>query len=52
MPKHPSPSFTDYLANLRNADGPLNAMRGLISNTWAKVRRLEGCCGNYGAPGC
>ncbi len=52
MCDRPTPSLADTLANLRSADSPLEAMRGMLSNTWIKLRRRDNCCGNYGDPGC
>ena len=40
------------MANLRQ---PMPAWRKLglvLSNTWIKLRKRQGCCGNYGQPGC
>ena len=48
----PAPSFGDVIGNLRGADSPADAVRGLLSNAWIKLRRRDNCCGNYGDPGC
>ena len=41
-----------FLENLR-ARMPLRRKVLLVAgNTLAKIRRLRGCCGNYGQPGC
>lgn len=52
MHKRVSPSGGDVWANLRRADGPLAALRGMAANTWLKLRRGDNCCGRYGDPGC
>ena len=52
MARKPTPSIGDTIANLRNADNPLHAARGFVSNAWIKLRRRDNCCGNYGDPGC
>ncbi len=46
------PSLGDVWRNLRGADNPLTAVRGMASNTWLKIQRRDNCCGNYGDPGC
>ncbi|MCY4619508.1 MAG: hypothetical protein OXD50_13330 [Chloroflexi bacterium] len=52
MKKHPRPSVRDSIINLRRSIGRRHAIYGLIKNTLIKVRRLDNCCGDYGAPGC
>ena len=46
------PSGSDAWANLRGASSPLAAVRGMLSNTWVKIRNRDDCCGNHGDPGC
>ncbi len=31
---------------------PLERTRRIVSNTLRKITRRQGCCGNYGDPGC
>ena len=31
---------------------PLERVRKITGNIWRKVARRQGCCGNYGEPGC
>ncbi len=50
--KHPTPSFRDTIINLRRSIGRRHAIYGIISNTWVKMRNVDNCCGDYGAPGC
>lgn len=52
MHKHPTPSFRDTVVNLRRSIGRRHALYGIVKNTWIKMRRVEVCCGDYGAPGC
>ncbi len=52
MKKHPTPSVRDSINNLRRSISRRHAIYGLIKNTLIKMRRVENCCGDYGAPGC
>jgi hypothetical protein len=31
---------------------PLERVRRIVGNVLIKVRKRQGCCGNYGDPGC
>ena len=46
------PSLRDGITNLRRADSIRDALLGLFGRTLVKVRNLDDCCGDYGAPGC
>lgn len=52
MAKHPRPSVRDSIINLRRSISRRHALYGLIANSLIKARRLDNCCGDYGAPGC
>jgi hypothetical protein len=40
-------------SNWADYDGPFgDKLREAVSNTWAKLRGRQGCCGNHGHPGC
>lgn len=54
MPRqqHPTPSFRDTIINLRRSISRRHAIYGIISKTWVKMRNVDNCCGDYGAPGC
>ena len=52
MQQHPKPSVRDSIINLRRSIGRRHAIYGLLKNTLIKTRRIESCCGDYGAPGC
>ena len=52
MATHPKPSVRDSIINLRRSIGRRHAVYGLIGKTLIKMRRIETCCGDYGAPGC
>ena len=41
-----------YIDNLRMPMVLGEKIRTVVDNTLKKIRRLRGCCGNYGQPGC
>ncbi len=41
-----------FLENLRRPMLFGEKLRLVLSNNLAKMRRMRGCCGNYGHPGC
>ncbi len=41
-----------YLDNLRVPMLLKRKLRRIADNNWTKIRRLRGCCGDYGQPGC
>ena len=41
-----------FLENLRRPMPLGEKLRLVLSNNLAKMRRMRGCCGNYGHPGC
>ncbi len=41
-----------FFGNLRVPMSLRRKLRLVFGNNWTKVRRLRGCCGNYGQPGC
>ena len=41
-----------FFENLRVPMRLVNKVRMVMGNNWIKMRRLKGCCGNYGQPGC
>ena len=41
-----------FLQNLRVPMVLKRKLRLVVDNTLTKIRRLRGCCGNYGQPGC
>ena len=41
-----------YIANLRVPMLLTRKVKRVVANNWAKLRRLRGCCGDYGQPGC
>ena len=40
------------IANLRQPLPFWNKLRLVMTNNLLKLRRRQGCCGNYGQPGC
>ena len=49
----PSPSIRAFVRNLRRSRLSARAAAWLlVSNNVTKLRRLSGCCGNPGQPGC
>jgi hypothetical protein len=41
------------ISNWAGYDAPFgDKLREAVSNTWAKLRNRQGCCGNHGHPGC
>ena len=53
MTDRPTPSLRDAIANYRN-DGrnAVGVALGLLANAWNRLSQRQGCCGDYGAPGC
>ena len=41
-----------FFANLRVPMLLKRKLRLVVSNNLFKIRRMRGCCGNYGDPGC
>jgi hypothetical protein len=41
-----------YFSNLRLPMALGRKLRMVRDNNLTKIRRLRGCCGNYGQPGC
>ena len=41
-----------YIDNLRVPMVLGEKIRTVVDNTLTKIRRVRGCCGNYGQPGC
>ena len=41
-----------FLENLRRPMPLGEKLRLVLSNNLTKMRRMRGCCGNYGDPGC
>ena len=41
-----------YFSNLRLPMALKRKLRLVRDNNLTKIRRLRGCCGNYGQPGC
>ena len=51
--RHPRPSPVWYWRNWYYSTIEfMERTRIAAGNHWLKLRRLEGCCGNYGQPGC
>jgi hypothetical protein len=49
----PRPSPRAMIANWNGSDASFAAkLRMAASNTLIKLRKQQGCCGNYGEPGC
>ena len=41
-----------FLSNLRVPMALGRKLKRVVDNNWTKMRRLRGCCGDYGQPGC
>ena len=41
-----------FFSNLRVPMVLKRKLRLVLDNNWTKVRRMRGCCGDYGQPGC
>ena len=41
-----------FLENLRAPMSMGRKLRLMMANNLTKIRRMRGCCGNYGQPGC
>ena len=41
-----------FFANLRVPMVLEQKIKRVVNNNWIKMRRLRGCCGDYGQPGC
>ena len=41
-----------FLENLRVPMDMNRKLRRVMNNTLTKIRRVRGCCGDYGNPGC
>ena len=41
-----------FFANLRGPLSLAQKLRMVAGNTTIKVRKMQGCCGNYSQPGC
>ena len=41
-----------FLSNLRVPMVLKQKMQLVLNNTWTKIHKVRGCCGNYGQPGC
>ena len=41
-----------YIANLLVPMVLKRKLKLIADNNWTKLRRVRGCCGNYGQPGC
>ena len=41
-----------YFANMRGSMPLSRKLRLMLANNLRKIRRMKGCCGNYGQPGC
>jgi hypothetical protein len=49
----PRPSLRSAIRNLREGDRSLaERVRLVIRNQLRRVETHQGCCGNYGEPGC
>ena len=41
-----------FFSNLRVLMPLKLKVKRVVGNTWTKVRRVRGCCGDYSQPGC
>lgn len=49
----PKPSLGAMFSNWTTYEGSVpTKLRLALSNNLIKVRKRQGCCGNYGQPGC
>jgi len=53
MTKRPRPSLFDAIGNYRDQGrNALGVAVGLLEILWNRLSKRQGCCGDYGAPGC
>ena len=53
MADHPRPSLRDSIDNYRKEGrNAFGVALGLLANGWNRLSKRQGCCGDYGAPGC
>ncbi len=53
MADHPKPSLSDFIGNFRREGrNAFGIVLGLFATGWNRMQTRQGCCGDYGAPGC
>jgi hypothetical protein len=49
----PRPNLRAAASNWRTYDAPFGTkLQMVLANNLIKLRKRQGCCGNYGQPGC